>query len=110
MVCKMCAYICGHLHMCMYILVFLMCLMYDKDIFFLYLHLFVNRIPGKKVPRQKKAKIFLEGKSDIAINTDNKRNIQKRRRMSCGPCIVTHPFVWGMGQEKTHLAAHIFCV
>lgn len=69
------------IYTCMYILVFLMCLMYDKDIFFSYPHLFVNRIPGKKVPRQKKAKIFLEGKSDIAINTDNKRNIKKRRRM-----------------------------
>lgn len=52
-----------------------------KTFFFSYPHLFVNRIPGKKVPRQKKAKIFLEGKSDIAINTDNKRNIKKRRRM-----------------------------
>lgn len=26
------AYICGHVHMCMYILIFLMCLVYDRNI------------------------------------------------------------------------------
>lgn len=96
MVCKMCAYICGHLHMCMYSLVFLMRLMYDKDFFFLYPHLFVNRIPGKKVPRQKKPKIFLEGKSDIAINTDNKHKEEAEnvvRSMCCNTSVSSK--AWG---------------
>lgn len=46
--------------------------------FFLYPHLFINRIPGKKVSRQGKPKIFLEGKSDTAININSKRKIKRR--------------------------------
>lgn len=55
----MCADICGHVHMRMYILVFSMCLMYDKDFFFfLYPHLIINRIPGEKVSRRRSLEYF----------------------------------------------------
>lgn len=46
--------------------------------FLLYPHLFINRIPGKKVSKQGKPKIFLEGKSDTAININSKRKIKRR--------------------------------
>lgn len=65
----------------------------------------------KKVSRQRKPQIFLEGKSDIAINIDSERKIRGGGELMWS--IYHNTFLYskaGGGQKRTHVEAPIFCV
>lgn len=73
---KVSADVCGRVHMCVCILILLMCLMYDEDPCHTHTSSYQN--PRGKTSMQRELKLFFEDESDIAITTDSERKIRKR--------------------------------
>lgn len=99
--------------MCMYILIFLMCLVYDKNICYIHTSSWTE-FQGWKKSRQREPKIFLEYKMIIAISTDHKRKRKKSyiekvmQPMHCTHSFYSKAKAWGR-KEPPGISC-IFCL